>query len=256
MQVSALTACLSRIFRCFVPPHKIRRSTITIDDPQQVHHIRDVLRLGVGDQLTCFDGQGSEYLGTVIRISPRRLLIEVDRKVQQSQTSLSVWLATGLLKADRFEWVVQKATELGVARLSPLVTSHTVVRPHPFREAKLLRWQRIAQEAAKQCGRSTIPSVDPPRTVQAFLPLVEGVSLILMPTLAVTTVPLSEVVKTSASAKEVVILIGPEGDFSREEVALAQRSGARPVSLGPLTLRSETAALATVAILQYALGRV
>ncbi|MBI3312386.1 MAG: 16S rRNA (uracil(1498)-N(3))-methyltransferase [Candidatus Omnitrophica bacterium] len=244
----------SKGYRCFVPAERIHRSTITIDDVQQVHHIRDVLRLKISDRLACFDGQGREYAGTIVKHAATGLLIRIDRMHARSQRRVSLWLAVGLLKADRFDWVVQKSTELGVTRISPLITSHTVVRPHQFREAKLMRWQRIATEAATQSGRTTIPQIDPPQSFEALLPCLERHSVILMPTLSVTALSLSDVLKDVPSATEVAVLIGPEGDFSREEVAQAQAYGARPVSLGPLTLRAETAALATLSIVSYTLG--
>ena len=240
--------------RFFVPTQHVRGSTITVEDSHQLHHIRDVLRLGVGDPLVCFDGQGSAYLGTIVRTSARRLIVQVRQRTHGAQASLTLWLAQGLQRLERFEWVVQKATELGVTRLSPLITRHTVVRLTEGQAAKKReRWQRIATEAAEQCGRTTIPLIDPPQAFKAFLPAVERTSLVLMPTLAVTAIPLSEVLNARAPVQEVAVLIGPEGDFSREEVALAEQYGARPVSLGPLTLRAETAAIATLAIVSHVL---
>jgi len=252
--------------RFLISPHKVRGSTIAIDDPKAIHHIRDVLRLGVGDRVVCFDGTGTEYAGTIIRNSTTRLLIQVDKQVQKAQGPLTLWLAQGLPKADRFDWVVQKATELGVARIVPLITRHTVLRLTTEQgQKKLTRWQRVAQEAAQQCGRVSIPAIDPPQPFERFLASIEDIPLILMPTLAVTTIPLSEILparpecggaggNVQPPVKAVAVLIGPEGDFSREEVALAEARGARPVSLGSLTLRSETAALATLAIVRYVFG--
>lgn len=244
----------SKSYRCFVPPERIHRSTITIDDAQQLHHIRDVLRLKIGDRLACFDGQGREYAGTIVEQAATGLLIRIDRVHARSQRRVNLWLALGLLKTDRFDWVVQKATELGVTRISPLLTSRTVVRPHHCSQGKFMRWQRIATEAAQQSGRTTIPQIDPPQSFEALLPCLERHSVMLMPTLAVTALSLSDVLKDVPSAAEVAVLIGPEGDFSREEVAQAQAHGARPVSLGPLTLRAETAALATLSIVSYTVG--
>ena len=296
------------LHRFFVPPSQIRGSTISLDDPQQIHHLRDVLRLGVGDQLMAFDGQGSQWLGTIARAGARRVVIHLDEPRDRPERSVAVWLGQALLKADRFEWVIQKATELGVAALSPLITRHTVVRLSSEQAlTRRQRWQRIATEAAKQCRRATIPVIHPPLSLEALLRQVaapaccdtpsaawkvpprsaEGASLILIPTLSVTTIPLQEVLSAHQAPQEVephgqargaeprtegpaprpihpkthpgspgawvVALIGPEGDFSPEEVALAERFGARPVSLGPFTLRAETAAIATMAMLQYAL---
>jgi 16S rRNA (uracil1498-N3)-methyltransferase len=244
------------VHRFFVPPSNIRGSTIIIDDQRELHHLRDVLRLGLGDQVICFDGLGNEYRGTITQDASREFIVQVERQLCKASNELTVWLAPGLLKADRFDWVVQKATELGVSRISPVISRHTVVRPDSkFCEAKVTRWQRIAREAAKQCGRTTIPTIDPPQSFETAVTLLKSVPLILLPTLVVTTIPLRELLTAHTALTQVAIVIGPEGDFSREEIAFAEAHGARPVSLGPLTLRAETAALATIAVLHYALGR-
>ncbi|MBI4323613.1 MAG: 16S rRNA (uracil(1498)-N(3))-methyltransferase [Candidatus Omnitrophica bacterium] len=242
--------------RFFIPPSQIHGSTVTLDDPRQIHHLRDVLRLGLGDQIMAFDGQGSQWLGTIARAGARRVVIRLDQhRDAPVERAVSIWLGQALLKADRFEWIVQKATELGVATLSPLVTRHTVVRLSSEQAiSRRQRWQRIATEAAKQCQRATIPVIHPPQSLEALLRRTQRSSLILIPTLSVTTIPLQDVLPGRQAAQEVVALIGPEGDFSPEEVALAEKFGARPVSLGPRTLRAETAAIALLAILQHVLG--
>ncbi len=242
--------------RFFISSHAIRGATITIDDPKELHHVRDVLRLRVNDPVTCCDGAGSEYVGRIAKTTSRRYLIQIDQTHHTTQATLTLWLAQGLPKGDRFDWVVQKATELGVARVSPLLTRHTVVRLTEEQGRKrLVRWRRIAQEAAKQCGRASLPTIDPPQPLDTtWLSTIERVPLILMPTLAVTAIPLREVLKSRADVIHAAVLIGPEGDFSPEEVALAETYGARPVSLGRSVLRSETAALAVLAILRYLLG--
>jgi 16S rRNA (uracil1498-N3)-methyltransferase len=167
-------------------------------------------------------------------------------------------LAPGLLKGERFDWLLQKATELGVSRIFPMVTRHAVVKlPTSMDSAKTVRWHRIINEAAMQCGRRTLPSLEPPQPFETALEQIARATLVLIPTLAVTTIPLRDVLARVPSDRlhggSVAVLIGPEGDFAPEEIARAERMGARPVSLGPLTLRSETAALAAVALLTYAL---
>lgn len=229
---------------------------MTIGRPEEVHHLRDVLRLGKGDRVACFDGTGMEYVGVIARPTRHAVIVQIEQRLDRSVSPLTVWLAQGLSKTSKtFEWVIQKATELGVARISPLLSRHVVVRLTPDQgRVKMGRWQRIAQEAAKQCQRTTVPTVDPPQPFEAFLRQATRQHLILMPTLAVTAVPLSEALKEHRAARSILVLIGPEGDFSPEEVALAQAHGARPVSLGILTLRTETAAIAVLAVLRYAFG--
>jgi 16S rRNA (uracil1498-N3)-methyltransferase len=164
-------------------------------------------------------------------------------------------LAQALIKPERFEWVVQKATELGVDRVMPVVTARTVVRLGPDQaKHKVARWQRIAREAAKQCGRAKVLRIDTAQPFDQFAPALARYPGVLMPTLLVRAIPLKEGLESIKEMASVMALIGPEGDFTRDEVALAQRYGARPVSLGHLTLRSETAAIAMLAILQHTLG--
>jgi len=235
----------------------VHGSVITIDHAATLHHIRDVLRLGPGDRILCCDGEGAEYAGTITRAHRRGLTVAVERRREApSARGPTLWLAQGLPKLERFEWIVQKATELGAGRLSPLLTRHSVIRLGAEQgRAKHARWQRIAREAAEQCRRPTVPVIDPPQSFESFIRTLARADLVLMPTLAATAIPLCEALTESRAAREVLVLIGPEGDFSREEVALAQHHGARPVSLGGLTLRTETAAVAVLAILGYALGQ-
>lgn len=241
------------LHRFFVPASNVHGSTITLDDPAQLHHLRDVLRLGPGDAVACFDGQGSEWTGTISQAGATRLVIQVTRHRTEAP-GVDIWIAPAMLKADHFEWLIQKVTELGIARLSPLSTTRTIVRlSREQAHARQARWKRIALEAAKQCQRSTIPVIDPVQSLESLLREAQPGALILIPTLAVTAIPLREIVPAKPAGKGVAVLIGPEGDFTPEEVALAERFGARPVSLGPLILRAETAAIAVTAMLQYAL---
>ncbi len=238
-----------------ISPQDVHGSTITIRDAHQLHYVRDVLRLREGARLICFDGSGVEYFGILTEMRLGVVHVAIDRSVISQAERVAFWLAQGIPKADRFAWMVEKATELGVSRVTPLLTDRTVVRlAEPQRRVKQARWQRIAQAAAKQCGRATVPVVDAPMTLDRYAPQLAEASLVLIPTLEITAAPLEEMLrKPPEELRTVALLIGPEGDFTREEVALAQRHGARPVSLGRLTLRSETAAIAALAMLRYAL---
>lgn len=240
--------------RCMVSAEAIRGSRVVVRDPQEIHHILRVLRARIGDRVECLDGRGSRYEGSVIRCARREIVIGLDhRGPEEVVLPLQLTLAQALIRAERFEWLIQKATELGVTRVAPLMTKRTVIRPMVERsEHKLLRWRRIAKEASKQCGRPNLPSIDPPQPLEGFLPTLQG-SDALIATLSGEPRPLAEALKPMRTQASLAILIGPEGDFTREEVACAERCGALPVSLGSLTLRSETAALAMLAIVRYAL---
>ena len=237
--------------RVLIPPHAIHGDSITITDDSTLHHLLHVLRLSVGDRLECFDGQGRIYAGSVIRRARRELTVTIDRTTEESPAPVAITLAQALIKPERFEWAIQKATELGVARLMPMMTSRTAVRPRAERAQRLARWQRIAEEASSQCGRATVPIIEEPQAFERILEQLRGRPAILFTLLEGS--PLEEHLLDLKGACEAAILIGPEGDFSPEEVALATQRGIRTARLGGLVLRSETAAIATLAILQHAL---
>lgn len=240
--------------RILILPQAAQVHQITIDDPRDLHHLVRVLRIKSGEELECFDGQGWTYRGRVTHVGAQQLRVCVDHRTQEPAARLRLTLAQSLIPPARFEWVLQKATELGAARITPVITSRTTVRPSPRGAThRMARWRRIVTEAAAQCGRATLPVVEEPQRFEAVVKTLSSRYALLL-TLAGSGVPLGEHLKRLGGAAEVVILIGPEGDFSPEEVSLAQRAGAHPVSLGKTVLRSETAAIATLAILQHALG--
>lgn len=240
--------------RVYVLPSNIQGRRARIEDPQELHHLLDVLRAKPGHPIECFDGQGRVYQGRIVALDRTRCDIELHGTLSEpSEQRMRLTLGLALLKGVRFEWVIQKATELGVARIVPLITARVVARPVIGRtDAKVARWRRIAAEAAKQCRQATLPAIDTPQRLKDVLPSLTKGALLLMPTLVGPTMPLARIIEDHQSARDIVVLIGPEGDFTPEEVALAVHHGARLVSLGSRTLRSETAAIATVAILQCA----
>ena len=235
--------------RVLIPLQTVRRDDITIDDPRDVHHLVRVLRVSANDPLECFDGTGFVYRGRIVRCSPKALTVAIEQRFEVPPPHPRVVLAHALIQPQRFEWLIQKATELGVAQIIPVVTARTTVRPEGG-SSRLIRWRRIAQEAARQSGRTTVPLLDPPQPMASVLALAKRIECVLMPTLAEGASPLRTLLAGLSAFKEVAVLIGPEGDFAPEEVARAKACGAQPVSLGSLTLRSETAALATVALIQ------
>ncbi len=239
--------------RVLIPACAVRDDHITVNDPRQLRHLHRVLRVKSGDELECFDGAGHRYRGPVVRCSRAGLVMQVAARETDCPPSWRLTLAQALIRQERFDWVIQKATELGVERIVPLITAHTVIRPAKGQwPRKAVRWRRIAEEAAQQCGRSTVPAIEVPVSFARFAPSLAHQSGVVMPTLAIASTPLSGQLERLKGMDAAVALIGPEGDFTRDEAALAQRYGASLASLGRLTLRSETAAIVTLALLRYA----
>ena len=240
--------------RITVTSQDVQGGSIRLREAAAIHHLVHVLRIRPGDAVECIDGTGRRYDTRLSRRSNHELLFDILRMSEEPAAGLSLWLVHALIRPERFDWLVQKATELGVARLSPVVTDRAIVRiPADGAAGKVARWQRIAREAAQQCGRASLPQIDPPAAFADVLRRLPETGLILLPTLAAQTEPLRNALNRSIPSS-VVLCIGPEGDFTADEVAMARRHGALPVSLGRRILRSETAAVAVAAILQHAAG--
>ena len=234
--------------RFFVPREQIGDRVASLP-PDQTHHLRDVLRLKAGDEVEVFDGEGTGYLGKVqadgahIRIEGLQKLPLLD------QSRVWITLAPALIKSDRFEWILQKATELGADEIIPVATQFSEIRiPRSKVEARLERWHRIVREASKQCRRLTIPQIHPPIQFQELLSLEQPPST--------TRLLFYERAATSWSSAcsltdRVLICTGPEGGWEAGEVEEAGRAGFRILSLGSRILRAETAALAALAIIQF-----
>lgn len=217
-------------------------------------HVGRVLRCRPGDELTLFDGRGGEFAATVEQVSKRGVVVNVGaHRERDTEAALPVHLFQGLSRGDRMDTVVQKATELGVARITPLVSEHTVVRLDDERAGKrLAHWRRVAASACEQCGRNRLPRVDPPAKLACVLgaaPAAGTLRLLLSPEAGVG---LRQPGRERPAAVE--LLIGPEGGFSAAEAALAAEAGFEGISLGPRILRTETAAIAALALVQAAWG--
>jgi 16S rRNA (uracil1498-N3)-methyltransferase len=241
----------------FVAPDAITPPTIRITG-DLLHHLRDSLRLHPGDSLTLNDGRGGRYRVEVTHVTPEAIESRItDQHIEPGNRTSPIILGQALIKGDKMDWVIQKATELGVATIVPIHSTHSIIKPHPERlEHQRSRWRRIARDAAQQSERWTIPVIDDPVDLleacrrYASTPwkgiLMErsnGQSLTRMP------MPLD-------CHDPIIVLVGPEGGWASDEQRLAQQQGFLPLTLGPRILRAETAAIAAISILQSRLDEI
>jgi 16S rRNA (uracil1498-N3)-methyltransferase len=230
--------------------------------PEVAHQVRDVLRLVPGATIDLLDGKGLEYPAKVLEVGRKSVRVWVgESRRGRAEPTMRLVLCLGMLKAAKFEWVLQKGTELGVAAFVPLLCERAVAATEAMGEAKRHRWQRILVEAVEQCGGARVPELSQPRPVMHTLASLPPGAVALIPWEEEMTAPLRATLETTVAAagaiehvSEVRLFIGPEGGFSAGEVALARRHGALPVTLGPRILRAETAALVAATLALDALG--
>jgi len=240
--------------RVFVRPEAVCPDRVRFD-AGEAHHLRRVLRLGPGAVVEATDGTGRLYTVRLEALEGDQAWGTIETQTEPTRESpCAITLAQAVLKGDRMSWLVQKATELGVARIVPMETARVVARPTVGSAARHTRWQRIAREAVKQCGRVVVPAVEPPQ------PFAEVTRKIPQHDAAWLCwegggQPLAAMATTDGSWPAcILLLVGPEGGFTPEEVALAESAGARLASLGPRVLRAESAGLTVVAVCQFLFG--
>lgn len=240
--------------RFFIPPNYIVPPTVHITG-EIARQIRTVLRMRPGDEIIVLDNSGLERRVTLTQIDKTsvqgQIIVE---KTNQAEPSLHLTLFQGMLKGAKFEWVLQKGTELGVSCFVPTLCQRSIVREVALSAKKEARWQQIIQEAAEQCGRGKLPVLAPPCSLPEALAQAKTADLILLPWEETSDVKLKPTLKNLTPSR-VALFIGPEGGFTPDEARLAQDYGAKLVSLGPRILRAETAALAASAAIFYEFGR-
>jgi 16S rRNA (uracil1498-N3)-methyltransferase len=241
--------------RFFVSKESVRGNTIEISG-DEAHHILDVMRLRKLDKIVAFDGTGREYKGFIKDVKKNSLLVEiVQTRTPAGIEKSRITLLQALPKKDKMDYIIEKSTELGAYSIIPLITERTIPKWNDSkRRSHEDRWKKIATQAAKQCGRTDVPMIG---NIVNFSDSLKGAScydLALIALLSDDTVNFWEALSGFRGGR-IAMAIGPEGDFTPQEARLAARAGFKAVSLGPRILKSDTAGLASLAILNYELSK-
>ena len=239
--------------RFYVPEGSVKGNLINIGG-KEAHHIIDVMRLKVSDRVVTFDGAGKEYAGFIKEAGRKSVIIEiVEVRTPHGSMAYGVTLLQAIPKKDKMDYIVEKSTELGVTKIIPLVTDRTIPDwDEPKRASAVERWRKIATEASKQCGRADIPEIGLIRNFSDASADAAGFSLALIAALDDGAIRLKDALSGFRPSK-IAIAVGPEGDFTPGEVARAKEGGFKVVSLGSRVLKSDTAGLFMLAILNYEL---
>jgi len=240
--------------RFFCAEPFIFEDTILIKDKDKVRHIKLVLRLTPKEEVLVFDKHGVEYYCVIQKIAEEvALKVKAKRLPDKNNPEVNLTIACAIPKKAKFDDIVDKLTQLGVAKIIPLMTQRVVVRlDRKKAENRLKRWRKIAESAAQQSQRNNIPVIGEVQKFKEILRVAKDFDLRLIPTLSGPRKPLPEVFSLPAS--DILVLIGPEGDFSDEELAAAKVAGFIPITLGDLVLRVDTAAVAIAAIIKNSPG--
>ena len=240
-----------RLTRVHVPG-PLAAGSRRILDGDAANHILRVLRLRPGDPLTLFDGSGAEHAARIEEVRKSAVTVTLgDCSSPLRESPLRLTLAQGISRGERMDWVVQKSTELGVARIVPIQTERTVVKLDSQQSArKLHHWRAIAIAACEQCGRNTLPELAAPQTLHDFLKDADtdATRLLLSPAGSL------RIDELTPAAPRITVLIGPEGGLGEPEQRAALAAGFLAVRLGPRVLRTETAAVAALTLLQHRFG--
>lgn len=245
-------------FRCFAPVQETDPAEIVLS-PDESHHLVRVNRVRPGDPVVAFNGRGTEWVCACVAPDRRAARLEVRSKQIVPPLPYRITLVQALPKGKTFDQIIRKATEIGVARIIPLVTERTEVRLDQARlDSKHDKWEATAIEAAKQSGNSYLPEIAPVQSMAELMRSAGEFDLKLVASLHPGALSLRTAVQqfvhdTQASPAKPVWLIGPEGDFTPEEVEAATGAGFSPISLGRLVLRCDTAATYALSILSYEL---
>lgn len=238
--------------RYFVEPHLFfgQQVTITGDD---VHHIVNVMRSEIGQEILVSDGQGRTARARLTEIAGKQVLAQIMEWLdEQKELPVQVTIGQGLPKGDKMEWILQKGTELGAFAFFPFSSERTIVKLDQKKEGKKLeRWGKIIKEAAEQSHRSILPQILPPLSFKQAVASANGYTKSVIAYEKEQGATLHQVFQSLAPGDSLLVLIGPEGGFSAAEVEMAEAAGIKPVSFGPRILRTETASQYLLSAVSY-----
>jgi 16S rRNA (uracil1498-N3)-methyltransferase len=214
------------------------------------HYLSKVLRMQEGRELIVFNGKGGEYCAQINELGKKQVSIQVNQFHQDNrQSSLDLHLAIGVSRGERMDWVLQKATELGVTQIIPLITERTEVKiKGEKQDKKMQHWQQIIVSACEQCQRNLLPILQEPQAIDDWLKTVSTDCRFVLHHRN------DQCLSKSAVPKSITLLIGPEGGLSEEEITLAENKEFQSLRLGPRILRTETAPVAAISLVQYLWG--
>jgi 16S rRNA (uracil1498-N3)-methyltransferase len=233
----------------------IKGNSVILSDAVQLHHIRDVLRHKINDAVIISDGAGNEYNGVITAINKKQAVFSLTPMQTPKHSSVALTIVCAIPKGSHLDEIIDGLTQLGVKRIIPMMTDRVVVKLDDAKlESRLKRWQTIAQSAARQCQRSDIPVIEPVTDIKQVVTDTQNFDLKLIPHLSGRRKSIKSVI-SKKSYKNIIALIGPEGDFTPSEVELALHNGFTPVSLGDTVLRVATAAITVAAYIRFALDK-
>ena len=244
--------------RFYISPENWNPDALTLREAE-AHHARDVLRMKRGERAVLFNGRGREITAEIVDLARDEVRL---RKLHETETPplrCRIILGQAIPKGKNMDLIVQKAVEIGAAEIAPLISERAIVDLNPKEaEQKQVKWQQIAIEAAKQCGQNWLPQVHAPRKLKDFFSHAGSFDLRLIGSLQPDAIHLKKILADYSEQhrrrpENVLMLVGPEGDFTPAELALAKTHGCLPITLGPIILRVETAAIYCLSVLSYEL---
>ncbi len=238
-----------RIPRIFTQQALLTGELVQLEEAAS-HHLSKVLRMQAGRELVLFNGSGGEYAASIYEVEKKQVVVRVAEHTADNRASpLQLELAIGISRGERFEWVLQKATELGVTKITPLMTERTEVKISGDRQEKTMdRWQHILTSACEQCQRNLLPELAQPQQFAEWLTTVNSDLRFVLHHRDSKTLPAEQ------RPHSVTLLIGPEGGLNESEIAQAAERNFDALTLGPRVLRTETAPVAAISLVQYLWG--